>query len=229
MKATIQKLIVVFVLIFNASNASAIFAPVPAPEGKPISVNFGLDPSMYFNNSYRLSHLGASAAMTYNIWKGLAVGVQARGGINDRAIGLFRSASTYTGDIGGDVMVRYLVECCRFYFGVQTVFGYDYTFNSAQTFNQNSFMTLQIGVPVGINFTEKIAVYMMPAVELGLRNATDTGLWGSLVSGSIALGTKINLGGPTSLIVELAPRIDDFANMSGTLGMKTFVGASFDF
>jgi hypothetical protein len=228
MKSKIQNLIVVLVLVMTASSASAIFVPVPVPENKSVVMNVGFDPKMYFSPEYELTHLGLAASATFRIWRGLEAGVQLRGGINDNVEGLFTEDTRYTGDLGGDIMVRYLVTACRFYFGVQTVFGYDYFFDSRNTTERDSYMSLAIGIPVGLNFEESIAVYVMPAVELGMRNATDTGIWGHLISGSVALGMAINLGGP-SLVLEVAPRIDDFDNLALTTGIKAYAGLAFSF
>jgi hypothetical protein len=226
--ANIQKIIIVLVIIINAGTASAVFMPIPPPEEEAITFDFGLDPKMYFSPNYKLKHFGASAAMTYNIWEGLAVGVQLRGGINDFSNGLFSSSTTYTGDLGGDVMARYLIKFCRFYTGVQAVYGYDYLFNSAAPLGKDSLMNLQIGIPVGLTFEEVVSIYVMPAVELGNQKATDAGPWGSLVSGSVAFGMSIYLGGP-SLLVELSPRIDDFSSIAKTTGLKAFLGIGLGF
>lgn len=222
MTARLQKILIVLTLILNSASANAIFVPTPVRDGNHWAVDFGADMKMYWDPTFTLRHIGPSVAMSYD-WEGFATGLQVRGGVNDNVNGLFRGTTDIKSDLGGDVMARYLFDFCSFYFGIQTVFGVDYLFDNNGTVDSNLFLNLSFGIPVGLNFGAGTSVYLMPMLELGNRSATDTKVWGTLVSGSIAVGAAIRIGGP-SIVLEVTPRIDDFSRVGPTSGVKTFIG-----
>lgn len=243
------------------------FIPTPMSEDEPLRFYVGADMSSVFNGKkfvpnntkdFSLMNAQLNLALIYNVGMGLDVGLGLHGGMFS-PYGIGNSAPTGSGlkDLGAmfgaDFMVRYITMLSdMFYAGLQYQVGYNYTdlfpgqTDAAYTAEGikkgefNSFIPMNIAIPLGVVFKDVAVVYLAPALELGqtpnlthsASNAVsdadkDKGIWKSALGFNVAVGTAIDIGA-TKLVLQVKPRMANFKN-SDSWGMDFGLGAYWNF
>jgi hypothetical protein len=244
------------------------FIPTPMSEDEPLRFYVGADMSSVFKNSkftgsntkdFALMNTQLNLALIYNVGMGLDVGLGLHGGMFS-PYGLGNSAPTGStlkdlgAMFGADFMVRYMAMVSdMFYAGLQYQVGYGYTdqlpgatdaaytaLGAKSKGEWNSFIPMNIAIPLGVVFKDAAVVYVAPALELGqtsnLTNSTanavsaadlDKGIWKSALGFNVAVGAAIDIGA-TKLVLQVKPRMANFKN-SDSWGMDFGVGAYWNF
>lgn len=227
MKLRFKALVFSVLAILGADKANALFVPVPLSEDSLTAVYVGADARAHYNPSFKLNQVGASAAVVYNFFDLLEVGLQAHGGTNDLVRGLFKSDTSIAWNIGADVMVRYISSAVDlFFYGLQGQIGYDYLSTQSGGVADKNNINVIVGMPLGIKLEYVASLYVHPSLEFGARNLAKTGVWGGRVGGSVAIGTTISFG-EFDIIAEFAPRTDDLGDASANAGFNAYLGAGF--
>ncbi len=225
------------------------FIPTPMSEDEPLRFYVGADMSSMFKsglkNEFALHNAQLNLALIYNVGMGLDVGLGIHGGIFS-PYGLGNSAPTGStlkdlgAMFGADFMVRYMAMVSdMFYAGLQYQVGYGYTdqmpgaadsaYSAYKSKGEwNSFIPMNIAIPLGVVFKDAATVYVAPALELGQTfKAPDTGIWKSALGFNVAVGTAIDIGA-TKLVLQVKPRMANFDNKD-SWGMDFGLGAYWNF
>lgn len=226
-----------------AVSASANFTPVPTKEEAPLRLVFGITEANSFD-PLAMQNLGGNLSLVVGLGSGFDFGARIHGGVNNAypedlsKPGLFKPGYAFGGDVGGDIMLRFLGNVSdAFFMGIQASGGYTYMFGRtpvAQTtaLTDASNITVTAGLVFGFNFADVVNLYLYPAFEGGRRDGTvpDNGkVWGSLYGASVAVGTWIDMGG-TNLVLEAKPRLYNWsaAGDAKSYGMEATVGLGWD-
>jgi hypothetical protein len=239
MKKISTQIVASLVVALAAMSASATFTPVPTKEEAPLRLVVGVTEGNTFAPA-GLQNLGAFGSLVIGVGSGFDVGFRVHGGVNNSSgantPGLFQTGVVYGGYVGGDVMLRFLGNVTdAFFMGVQASGGYTYMFNrpalpaGRTAASDASLIPVTAGLVFGFTFADAASIYLYPAFELGRKNMTDNGVWGSLYGMSIPLGTWIDLGG-TNLVIEAKPRVADVTGFgtAANWGMDATLGLGWD-